>query len=294
MPSFGENLRRARVESGLTIDELAARTKVAPKYLEAIESDRRNDLPAGFFFKNWTIQYARALSISEADILKEIDCISKSEAPLPLPGQDAVSAGPSNRHTKVGRSERSPRLLLSLSSLFLVVLASSGFYTWWHEHHQRVPGRAGAAIPEQTEATPPSTVPSLQRSSPQVSSPTPQSPERDTPAVTDAAAPATALGRDGLLVEIVAKQQTWLSISPDGKQVFSGVLEPNQSKTIVAKDSARLKIGNEGGLELRLNRQAVAQNLPEKTALRSAAKRRRNSHVAHKRIAPRKAEAAGA
>ena len=80
-----------------------------------------------------------------------------------------------------------------------------------------------------------------------------QTAERDKPKAPEPAAPAVAMASSALLLEIFAKEQTWLSISPDGRQVFSGVLEPNETKTVEAKESARLKIGNAGGLAVRLN-----------------------------------------
>jgi cytoskeleton protein RodZ len=244
MSSIGEKLRRARLEKGLTVDEVASRIKVASKFLVAIEADRRDELPAGFFFRNWALQYARALSLDEKEILGEIDRIAQSEAPLPLPGQERrLSIGLARLHPSVRGREGAPRLLLSFGFLLLVVLGCSGFYAWWHKHTQEQPPGMASSIPERTTA---------------VASHPPVSTERRPPP--PPAEPATsqvALTSDALLLEIVAKEPTWLSISPDGRHVFSGVLEPNQTKTIEAKEFARLKIGNAGGLEVRLNGKPV-------------------------------------
>ncbi|MDQ2947661.1 MAG: DUF4115 domain-containing protein, partial [Acidobacteriota bacterium] len=64
---------------------------------------------------------------------------------------------------------------------------------------------------------------------------------------------------DALLLELYAREQTWLVISPDGKQIFNGVLRANESKTVGARESARIKVGNAGGLDVRFNGKPVGE-----------------------------------
>lgn len=51
----------------------------------------------------------------------------------------------------------------------------------------------------------------------------------------------------------MAREATWLSVSSDGKPVFSGILAANQSKTVEGKEYARMRVGNAAGLVVRLN-----------------------------------------
>ena len=85
--TLGEKLRRGRLEKGLPVAELEVRTRISAKFLEALESDRRDLVPAGFFYRNWAVQYASALSLDRAEIAADVDRILSTEAPLPLPGQ---------------------------------------------------------------------------------------------------------------------------------------------------------------------------------------------------------------
>jgi hypothetical protein len=55
------------------------------------------------------------------------------------------------------------------------------------------------------------------------------------------------------MLDLLAHEATWVSVSSDGKPVFSGVMQPNQSKTVGGKESARLRVGNAAGIEVRLN-----------------------------------------
>src|SRR5579864_8592152 len=89
MLSVGEVLRRARLEQGLDLDTVAARTRINIRYLAAIEADARKDLPSGFFYKSFVDQYARLLSLDTREISDEIDRILSADAPLPLPGYES-------------------------------------------------------------------------------------------------------------------------------------------------------------------------------------------------------------
>ena len=253
MLSLGEKLRRTRLERGLEIAAVAERLKIAARFLVAIESDRRDLLPAGFFFRNWTVQYARALSLDEAEINADLDRILSVEAPLPLPGQVTPESKEGPRWLpKLPGTDRAPRLLVSLSSLVVVVLACSGFYAWWHKEKEAGNFTASNAAPVAASAPAPKS-----RATP-VEQPRERRVEQPGGQVSTpnyAAAQTT----DSLLLELHAREQTWLVISPDGKQTFNGVLQANESKTVGVRESARIKVGNAGGLDVSLNGKPVGE-----------------------------------
>ena len=56
-----------------------------------------------------------------------------------------------------------------------------------------------------------------------------------------------------MVLNLSATEKTWLSITSDGKQIFSGVLQPSQTKTLTGLEAAKLRVGNAGGLEVRWN-----------------------------------------
>ena len=65
----------------------------------------------------------------------------------------------------------------------------------------------------------------------------------------------TAVGDDvnQVVLNLNATEKTWLSITSDGKVLFSGILEPSQTKILHGHDEAKIKVGNAGGLEVRWN-----------------------------------------
>jgi cytoskeleton protein RodZ len=70
----------------------------------------------------------------------------------------------------------------------------------------------------------------------------------------------TTTGSDGvnhLVLNLSATEETWLSITSDGKQIFSGVLQPSQTKTLTTPEVAKMRVGNAGGLEVRWNGKSI-------------------------------------
>ena len=94
-----EVLQRARLDQGIDLATVAARTKIKAKYLQAIEADDRENLPAGFFYKSFVHQYAKFLGVDTSAIDAEIDDALRADAARPLP---SVA-----RQTVLKRSSRS-------------------------------------------------------------------------------------------------------------------------------------------------------------------------------------------
>lgn len=256
MFSVGEALRRARLEQGLDLPTVAARTKISARYLEAIESDDRKALPSGFFYKSFVDQYARALSLDTREIDAEVDLILSADAPLPLPGQelDYVRSLP-----PVTATSRFPKrglyaMLATLAALALVIGGCSAVYVWWHGQRATVMAKAA----EPPNPTPLAAEPAPRPSATAVQQPD-SSPESAVPlalANSPEDAPASEVAQatgSKVLLDLVAREVTWLAVSSDGKPVFSGLLHPNESKIVEGKQIAKIRVGNAGGLEVHLN-----------------------------------------
>jgi cytoskeletal protein RodZ len=181
---------------------------------------------------------------------------------LPLPGQDG---NPIHRvpPVVVGRFRRRWPFA-SFASLILVVLGCSGVYAWWHDGRfpielpallawQKTPEVVEAAKPQEVVAT--SAASSLStRTEPEEAPAAAASIPTATP---EAKPPSSA--RSKFLLDLIAVEKTWLSVSSDGKPVFSGILAPRQTKTIAGKQFAKLTVGNAAGLKVRLNGKALGR-----------------------------------
>jgi cytoskeleton protein RodZ len=88
----------------------------------------------------------------------------------------------------------------------------------------------------------------------------PKAPRDAVPAVSAAPAPAPAPAAApaasptaAVKVDVIAQQSVWISVRADGQYSFSGVLEPNQSRSVAASQNVLLKLGNAGGVSVVLN-----------------------------------------
>ena len=65
----GARLRRARLGRGIEIEKIAEVTKINPNYLEGIEADAFDELPATVYVRGFVAAYARALGIEEEHVV---------------------------------------------------------------------------------------------------------------------------------------------------------------------------------------------------------------------------------
>ncbi len=243
-----EVLQRARLDQGIDLATVAARTKIKAKYLQAIEADDRENLPAGFFYKSFVHQYAKFLGVDTSAIDAEIDGALRADAARPLP---SVA-----RQTALKRSSRSWSTKRSLfyAALVVILVACSGIDGWWHGRAvatEKIESQA-AVVENTTRPRAPSLASgrvslasvSPVAAGPAVAAPVPAAVRQEKPA-----APADSR----VELDLTATEETWLSVSSDGMPVFTGLLEANQTKTIEGKEFAQLRVGNAAGLEVRLN-----------------------------------------
>jgi cytoskeletal protein RodZ len=250
MSSLGETLRRARVEQGLELEEIARRLKINPKYFSAIEANDRASFPSAFFYRSFVQQYAAALSFNAEQIDKQLDAILSSEAPPPLPGQDANPIRKREPDLQIRPSRRG--LYVSLASAATLLAASGAFYLWWTKTGHQSPfssviqGVAAAAPKKTIDTPPPSPAP-------------PPAPQAVPAAMVTQPAPVSHVPPkiDHVVLNLVAKEQTWLSVYSDGKHVYAGVLRANESKAIEGKQFARMTVGNAGGVEVQFNGKTI-------------------------------------
>lgn len=238
MTSVGEILRRERQAQGREMTEIAEDLCITQRYLRAIEEDDLKSLPGTFFYKSFVKQYASLLGLDESKLQAGVEALTVTEEPLPLPGAnpkyhplrevDPIVADANRRYF----SDR--RVALPVAAFVVVLLGCSGFYTWWNKASHTVQaakrqGISAVAIPVAST--------SAGSNAPTVNVTTETGPD----------------GVNHVVLNLSATETTWLSITSEGKNIFSGVLEPSQTKTLRASDMAKMKVGNAGGLDVLWN-----------------------------------------
>jgi cytoskeleton protein RodZ len=82
--TFGERLKRERELREVSFDEVSKATRIAPRFLEALENEQWNKLPGGVFGRGFVRSIARYLGLSEENLLSEYDLARGESANLAL------------------------------------------------------------------------------------------------------------------------------------------------------------------------------------------------------------------
>jgi len=67
------DLSRFRKNSGISLEDIAAETKISLRFLRAIEAEQFDKLPGGIFSTSYLRQYAAAIGFDEAELLAHYD-----------------------------------------------------------------------------------------------------------------------------------------------------------------------------------------------------------------------------
>ena len=232
MGSFGERLQREREMRGITLEEIADSTKIGTRSLRALEQEDFDKLPGGIFNKGFVRAYARYLGIDEEQAVTDfLAAAGEPEQPLPSPL-------PKEKLADSGSSRRSWTTLLAL-----VALAAGGFAAWklnLGPFANRAPQAAEALKP--TPAAPPAVAAAT--------------PSQATPESSSGSAAKPAAG-EGFVLLVRAREDSWVSITADGRVVMEGTLAAAQTREVRAKKNVVLKLGNAAGVEVSQNGAAL-------------------------------------
>jgi cytoskeleton protein RodZ len=272
MVSVGKLLRSAREEQKRSLAEIADELCITQRYLRAIEEDDLDSLPGAFFYKSFVKQYAKLVGLPMSRIENGVEQVAAGSSetvfasPAVIPGVSSSAQAPSSRFDEwrqrwglLPKSDTTPlrkqdpllqdfnryvsdqRVGFSIASLAVVLLVCSGFYAWWSQAPQATV--AQTQEPAVAPAAQPAALPVAHSNDPSQGIVVPAQPGDD--------------GYTHADLNVSATEKTWLSITADGKVIFSGVLEPSQTKSLNAANGARMKVGNAGGLEIRWKGKAI-------------------------------------
>src|SRR5258708_33230389 len=91
--TFGERLKRERELREVSLNEIASATRIAAKFLEALQNEQWNKLPGGVFGHGFVRSIARYLGLNEEALLSEYD-MARNQASAPPPAKPAQRRPP--------------------------------------------------------------------------------------------------------------------------------------------------------------------------------------------------------
>ncbi len=225
---LGSYLRDGRQARGLSIEDLAAVTRISRNVLVALEAGQLDELPAPVYVRGFIraccarsgVAAEPALVLYE-ERLHEAPDMAPPEGALPLGAQRRVVPSPWSRPLKLVGAIAGGTLVVVAVGLYLAASVAGT--------------RPGPPMPGQ------STRPA-----------TPQSP---LPAALATAAPARMTGGRTLVMR--AHDATWVRVRPDDAQPTEGLLQPGSVREWRATGRFLVTLGNAGGVSLELDGQVL-------------------------------------
>lgn len=242
---IGDTLKRERVEKGLTIDDISRATRIAPRYLEAIETGDHSSLPGLVFTRGWVRQYALALNLNPDPLLTGLPKPDETQAPLPAP--------PANPRRSSYRTDRRRRVLV-LSAAWLAGLSAAGALVYLGLNHYSIrlviTPQNQTVVRAASPTAPQSTAVAAQPASSNAS----QIESRNSGSGAASSASLRPRVSDApVQVLLTAHARAWIKLTVDGKPAFMGTLTPNETREILASEQVNLLTGNAGALTVSLN-----------------------------------------
>ena len=291
MPSFGEKLKAEREKRSITLEQISLSTKIGTRMLQALEEDKFNQLPGGIFNKGFVRAYARHVGLDEDQTVA--DYLEAAGENVPFhPGSDSEGATNAARGLEPGlqptSSEKSRELPWGLFAAALLAIAL-GLSLWTHHKRTSTSPTAPAEMPQSTAApaiedasrssnaantenasSPELSVPDKARSNRQgvadpssskivavqpASTSTISQPERAAshPASGPAIGTPVAGNPDEFTVLIQVREDSWISITADGKTLASYMANAGAQRAVRGRQLVTIKAGNIGGVDFLFN-----------------------------------------
>jgi cytoskeleton protein RodZ len=259
MDSFGARLQHERKQRGLTLEEVSLSTKIHIRFLTAIEQEDFDQLPGGIFNKGFVRAYARCIGSDEEQAVLDYLAASRVvESTLNDPEQPETLQRPK-------KSYAPNRVLWAVFVASLVVI-TVGFVIVGRYQREAATGNLtsvsppGQSLPPSNEVSDPAgTLVEHHTPVAKNESPTSVAPETSTQPGTERVSetkvrmsgePCTP-GEFCVLVE--AREDAWLSVTADGKQIKRDILAAPAEELVQARNRITIRAGNIGALDFSFN-----------------------------------------
>jgi cytoskeletal protein RodZ len=257
MKELGSELRQAREELGISVEEISSRTLISKKYLLALDDGIFTVFSGEVYLKGALRKYAAEVGLEPEQLIARYDESVKGEKvkgkPAPektIPVPRATSSIPPNiKVIRTTRRVNKRRLVTVLTVLILGVFVIRAVY---------IGLMTGGTIPD---------VPPAQETPP----PDEESPTNGLPVITpdEPVTPAPAqirIKRDGrqdrvlfnvhnvnsLELELSFTERCWIRVEADNAYLLEDTFSAGDIKLISANQEIRIRVGNPPGMKVKV------------------------------------------
>ncbi|MFE9023729.1 helix-turn-helix domain-containing protein [Streptomyces sp. NPDC007808] len=231
-PSIGRALRQARIDAGLTVDDVSSATRVRIAIVHAIEADNFAPCGGDVYARGHIRTLARAVDLDPAPLLAQYDD-SHGGRPAPTP------AAPLFEAERIRPERRGPNWTAAMVAAIVAVIGFVGFTAFKGEDEGGKSSVAeGGSVPTADKTKP----------TPKTDKPKDPKPEPSDSAI-------AAVPQDKVTVKVSAVDgRSWVGVKDhNGRLLFDDLLKQGDSKTFQDSEKINLVLGDAGAIDLYVN-----------------------------------------
>jgi cytoskeletal protein RodZ len=258
---FSEELKEARIKNDLTLQQMAARTRIDLKFLENLENGSFAFLPE-LYIKAFIKEYAKLVGLDEKITIKKFDAAKRSKAydelgnteddikktrtekeeikpPKPLPEVPAYTPPvPAYEPYDSTKQQTDSATGLAKNKNLIIGIVVAVLAVFVIIYFAFIKGSSDIVVSEKTYDQ-------VQKDNEQRSATEPQKP---------AASDSTYMAKsDSLSLVLESKDISWIKVIADGTKPVEFTLAANTQKEVKALKNFRITVGNAGAIQLTLN-----------------------------------------
>ena len=229
--TVGARLREAREKRGLSLRQLATRTRISVNSLEALEKSDISRLPGGIFTRSFIRTYALEVGLDPDRTIQEF--IEE------LPPAAATATAHQRVIEDSEKLDSDRKAVLTLMRIAAISVPLIGLLIYFGNRRtalappvEPAPDVESASGIEEKLQVQPATAPI---------------------AATPAATPAASVPAAPLTIEIAPRAPCWISVTADDRSLFSGLMRAGDRRVITAKEYITVSVGDAGAFEYTLN-----------------------------------------
>lgn len=271
-PKVGQLLRSARLEQGISVQDVARQLRFSAKQVTALEEDKYDQLAGGTFLRGFVRNYAKLLQLDEAPLLRVLEkSVPPSAAQIVPPPVEGIPF-PSNRGQRKRILIIAGGVVIALVLLVYEIYRSNDASTEKQPSvgaEARVEGATAILLPPPQAATGGAEGGQKQDMPEPVAGGVTPAPANGQPASTaaapgsegvhdDAAATAAVAGSSASGIQLVFEGESWTEVR-DGKDqlLLSSVNPPGTEQSLHGAPPYSLVIGNAADVKLVYNGKPV-------------------------------------
>lgn len=259
--TFGESLKREREMRGVTLEEITTATRIATRFLQAIENEDWDQLPGGVFNRGFVRAMARYLGLDEENIVAEYTLSVGDRPSVPVwTGSPPVV------------TPEQPWLAWIIAAVVIVCLLTGGWFgarrllAWRASRTAARTASAGIeSSPGATTESPanPTAVAAAAAAPPESSDAAAASaaaPSAAPPTAAEAAAatPPVTAESEPIKLKIQTAKRTKVMVVADNDVVFDGTMKAGENHFFSASDHFQITARDAGAVRLDLNGKPLA------------------------------------